>query len=98
MRYLNESLNERLVDLNKLLLERENCSYYSLINKNVGEIKYLTKTAFDKLVSKSNETGGTLASFVMNLCFLMFLLYLCINKCYKTRHQKLLEDREYGDV
>ena len=98
MGHLNESFNERIVDLNKLLLEHENCSYYSLINKDVGEIKYLTKTVIDKLVAKSNETGGTLASLVMNFCFLIFLLYLCISKYYKTRHQKLLEDREYGDV
>lgn len=88
MRYLNESLNERLVDVNNFPLERENCSYYYLINKDVGEIKYLTKNAIDKLVSKNNETGAALASLVMNFCFLIFLLYVCISEFYKTRHQK----------
>lgn len=92
----NSSLVEQIKYLKSLVENHENCSYYSLVSKDISEIKYLTKNAIDNVVYKSNETGGTLASLVMNVCFLIFLLHMCISSFYKTKQQKLLEEREYS--
>ena len=107
MTEINPVLENQITDLKSLLSQRDNqmslmldifknCSYTSLLNKDFENFKFFTENTLENIISKTNQTGGTFVSLVLNLCFLVFLLYLCMSKYYKTRRQKLLDDREHA--